>query len=124
MDEIKKMALDIATLIDSKKGIDIKVLDVRGLCSLTDYMIIATGTSDRHVSSIASGVEDGMKDKKVFVDHKEGQRLCNWVILDYLDVVVHVFLDDQRKYYDLEHIWNESKEVDIKHITEFSLRRA
>lgn len=120
MEQIKKMALEVATLIDSKKGIDIKVLDVRGLSSLSDYMIIATGTSDRHVGSIASGVEDGMKALKAVVHHKEGHRASNWTVLDYLDVVVHVFLKEERMFYDLEHIWNEAKEVDIKHITEMS----
>lgn len=124
MEQIKNMAMDIVTLIDEKKGVDIKVLDVRGLCSLTDYMIIATGTSDRHVSSIANGIEDGMEEKEIFLNHKEGHRVGNWVILDYLDVVVHLFIQEQRTFYDLERIWNEAKEVDILHITEMPLKRA
>lgn len=119
MDQIRKMAMDITKLIDSKKGLEIKVLDVRGICSLTDYMVIATGTSDRHVSAIASGIEEGMKDNEIYVDHKEGHRVANWIILDYLDVVVHIFMRGQREFYDLEHIWNESKVVDINHIIEW-----
>jgi len=118
MEQIKNMALDVATLIDDKKGLDIKVLDVRGICSLTDYMIIASGTSDRHVKSIADGVEHGLEKQKLFVNHKEGHQSANWIILDYLDVVVHVFKHEERTFYDIERIWNEAKEVDILHITE------
>lgn len=123
MDMIKEIAMDIATLIDEKKGQKIKVLDVRGLCSLTDYMIIASGTSDRHVSSIADGIEDGMKKKLVEVGHIEGQRLGEWIILDFLDVVVHIFKEEFREFYDLEHIWNEAKNVDILQITEVDYKK-
>lgn len=105
MDIIKKMAYDIVELIDDKKGIDINLLDVHKISSVSEYLIIASGNSNRQVVAIADNVEDGMEKQEVFLKHKEGHRDGNWVLLDYGDVVVHIFNKEQREFYNLEKLW-------------------
>ena len=112
-ENIKEMTLDIAGFIDDKKGQDIKVLDVRHLSSIADYFVIATGTSNTHVNAIAEGGVDEMREKGVLPDHKEGKRGGNWILLDYLDVIVHVFTRAEREFYDLERVWSDAKKLEL-----------
>jgi len=110
---IKEMALDVAGFIDDKKGHDIKILDVRHLSSIADFFIVATGTSTTHVNAIADGVIEEMREKGVSVDHKEGMRGGNWILLDYIDVIVHVFTRAEREYYDIERIWSDAENLEL-----------
>lgn len=111
--EPKQMALEITNVLDDKKGMDIMLLDLDGKSSLADYFIIATGSSQRHVSSLIGYVEDAMGDKGIMASHKEGHNAANWVILDYADVVVHVLDDETRNFYNLERIWSDAKKVEL-----------
>jgi ribosome-associated protein len=112
MEKYKELALEIAELIDDKKGEDIVVLDLRGKSSLTDFFIIATGLNDRNTSAIANHVEHSLEDKGIEIHHKEGHRGGEWVILDYIDVIVHVFNAEKRAYYNIEEIWADAERIE------------
>lgn len=113
MDEIKALALEIGNIIDDRKGEDIRVLDLRGLTTLADYFVIASGNSDRQVSAICGHIEDELSKKGIEPKHKEGQREGRWVILDYSDIIVHVFHQEERDYYKLERVWSDAKNLPI-----------
>ena len=97
----------IASMEDAK-GVDIKSLDVRNLTDITDYMIVATGTSDRHVKTISDRVLEFMTEQGWKPLGLEGDNAREWILVDYVDVVVHVMREQTRKHYDLESLWNET----------------
>lgn len=108
------LAKQIAVEALDTKAKDLKLLDLRDLVSYTDYFILATGTSDRHVKSIADRIH--LKLKKALgrlpISY-EGFQSGQWVLLDYGDVVLHVFLEDQRKYYGLDAMWADAPEISL-----------
>lgn len=118
MNSIKEMAYDIIGLIDEKLGSDIVLMEVSKISSLADYFIIASGNNPRQINAIVENVEDGMEKKGYFAKQKEGNRDCNWMLLDYGDIIVHVFNKDQRDFYNLEKLWCDAKitkfDVDTK----------
>ncbi len=111
--DIKQLSLDIAGYIDDKKGRDIQILDVSHLSSIADYFVIATGTSNTHISAIADGVVGELREKGVLLSHREGRRGGNWILLDYLDVVVHVLTAAEREFYDIERIWSDAEKLEL-----------
>lgn len=112
-DEIQQIALNA---LNDLKGIDIVVLDVRDLTTITDTMIICTGRSNRHVKSLAENViVEAKKHKHGFI-HTEGEREGEWVIVDLADVVVHVMQAETREFYNLENLWE-------KHVATFTRHR-
>jgi ribosome-associated protein len=106
--ETSSIALAAAAAIDDKKGLDITLLDVSGLIVLTDVFVIATGTSRRHVMTLAEEAEMQLKAEDRRPLRREGMDDGTWVLLDYGDVIVHVFDDDTRGYYDLERLWSDA----------------
>ena len=90
------------------------VLDLHGVTDVTDYFVIASGTSDTHVRSIAERVAEGMKQRGMPVLHVEGIRQGRWVLLDFVDVVVHVFHPTMRAFYQLERLWSDARPVAIE----------
>ncbi len=96
----------IVNTLEEMKGVDILVLDMDGKTDVFDAMIIATGTSDRHVKSLANKVVDEAKSKKIGVLGVEQER--SWVLVDLYDVVVHVMLEETREFYSLEKLWEIS----------------
>lgn len=103
-DEIKTLVIDA---LDDMKAQNITVLDVRGRTSVTDWMVIATGTSNRHVSAVAGNVEEKAKAAGLRANGTEGRAASDWVLIDLFDVVVHVMTDQARHFYDLERLWGE-----------------
>lgn len=95
----------ICDLIDDAKGKDIQALDVRRILDITDFMVVATGTSSRHVSSVADKVADGMREKGCRVLGMEGKLQGDWVLVDFGDVIVHIMQPDVRVLYNLEKLW-------------------
>jgi ribosome-associated protein len=95
-------------LAQERKGRDVVVLDLRGLSSATDYFLIVSGTSDIHVRSVAEHIVDELKKEQVRPDHVEGLRGGRWVLLDYIDFVVHVFHPAVREFYQLERLWGDA----------------
>jgi ribosome-associated protein len=96
------------------KAEDLVILDVRGLTTFTDYFLIMNGRSTRHVQSLAEAIEAKFRSKRIKTSSAEGLREGMWVLLDFDDVVVHIFYHEQRKFYDLEGLWSEGKRVEIE----------
>ena len=107
-----------AKAIRNKKGLNIKLIEIGDISSLADYMVIATGTSSTHVKAIADEVEYQLDEAGISVSHIEGYRSNSWILLDYVDVIVHIFSDEAREFYDLERLWQDGKEIDISDIVD------
>lgn len=112
----KDLALELAELALSKKAEDIKVLDLRNLTTITDFFVICTGSSDTHVKAIADSIMDGSKKFGERPWHKEGTAHKSWVLLDYVEVVVHVFLNETRRFYGLEKLWGDAEVTEVKDV--------
>ncbi|MBQ1895054.1 MAG: ribosome silencing factor [Clostridiales bacterium] len=109
----KEFADKIVEILDSKKGIDIEVLDVADKTTLADYFVICSGNSTTQIKALADEVEFVIKnDLGIYPDHIEGRSGDRWVLIDYKDVVVHVFHPEERANYNLEQLW-ETKRPDV-----------
>ena len=111
-DKIGELAIALARSCADDKCGNVVVLDLRGLSSITDYFVIATGTSDRQIRSVADhllGIGKEMKIRPMGVD---GKTFGHWVLIDFVDVVVHVFSPDYRELYDLELLWGDAPRVE------------
>lgn len=106
--EAQDLANRITGLIFNKKGYDVKIMDLRQLTSIADYFVICSADSDTQVKAIADEVDKELSKEGIKCWHKEGYNTLNWVLLDYFDVVVHVFKSDSRKYYNLEKLWGDA----------------
>ena len=109
----KEIALTAAKALDDKKGQEIKVLETAGLTTLADYFVICTATSTTQIKALADICEKTLKDAGEPPHHVEGHRGGTWVLLDFSSVVVHIFMDEARKFYDLERLWGDAKPVDL-----------
>lgn len=103
----------IAQVVYDRKGFNILALDVRGLSSITDFLLIAEGNVDRHVSSIGRAIIDELDARGEDPVHAEGLGTGDWAVLDYGEVMVHIFSPGLRERYCLERLWKESKIVDL-----------
>ena len=112
--ESLQLATAIAQVLDKKKASDVKVLKVRDLTVLADYFVIATGTSSTHVKSLAEEVEFQLGEQGARPLRTEGYDSKNWILLDFGEVIVHVFYPEARSFYDLEHLWADAQPVDVK----------
>jgi len=101
----------IAQVIYDKKGFNILALDVQGLSNITDFILIAEGNIDRHVSAIAKAIVEELEEKPL---HNEGVAVGDWAVLDYGGVMVHIFSPHLRERYSLEKLWESSKIVDLE----------
>jgi ribosome-associated protein len=114
----KEAATIAAKALDSKKAQDLKLLEVRGVTTLTEYMLIATGTSDTHLRALCDEVDKKREEAGEKVWHREGYRGDTWIVMDFSGVMVHVFTQEQRKFYDLERLWGDAPMVDLDEILE------
>lgn len=103
------MARDIVNSLEDRKGEDIVLLDIKEVASFTDYFVICTGTSDRMLDGLANGTMDDVRKKIKRKAKKQGNARDGWVIVDYGDVVVHLFSPDQRDFYNIEELWEDGK---------------
>jgi ribosome-associated protein len=109
-DELTR-AVDLAR---DRKARDMMVLDLRGISSATDFFFILTGTSDIHVRGIAEHIMEELKKENVRPDHVEGLRGGRWVLIDYIDFVVHVFHPAAREFYQLERLWGDAPQLALR----------
>lgn len=113
--EARELALRCRELADSKKAENLVILDVRAVSSITDYFVIATGTSEPHLRAIVEGItskleeEDGLAPRAL-----DGTLQTAWVVIDYFDVIVHVMRPDVREHYDLESLWSDAPRVRVR----------
>jgi len=114
----KKLALLCRELADNKKAEDILVLDVRKLSSVTDFFLIASGTSSPHLRAIVNEITDKLRaDHEIRPRATDGNLNGDWVVLDYFDVIIHVMRTETRARYDLEGLWGDAPQVKPKKIT-------
>lgn len=104
----------IAKAIYDKKGTNIIAIDVRGISSITDYVIIADGNVDRHVSALSNEVQELMRKGGEKPVYTEGQQAGDWVVLDYFQVVIHLLVPEMRQKYQLERLWPDGKVIDLE----------
>ena len=111
--ESKDLALKCAKILSDKIAQSLSVLYVSEVTSLADYFVIATGNSSTHVKALADEVEFKLKQEEIFPDHIEGHGTNLWIVLDYGSVVVHVFSEEAREFYDLERLWQDGEKLTL-----------
>ena len=109
----KQKALLCARAALDHKAIDLAILEVKNLSSFTDYFVISSGNSDRQVQAIASHIEEKLGTQGLHPLGVEGKREGRWVLLDYGDVVIHIFYHPMREFYDLERLWSDAPRVEL-----------
>lgn len=102
--------------LEDKKGQDIKVIDITGVSVIADYFIIASGTNKNQVQALVDNVEETLGRAGYQAKQREGYTTANWVLLDYNDIIVHIFDSENRLFYDLERIWRDGKTIDLQEL--------
>ena len=115
--QAKEMAKIAYHALDEKKGEDIRIIDIAGISVLADYFIIANGSSESQVQAMVDTVEEEMHKAGYSLKQREGYGSGNWVLLDFGDVIVHVFDKENRLFYDLERIWRDGKNIGITELS-------
>jgi len=111
--ETKEIVKEVYTALDNKLAEDITILDIRELSVVADYFVIASGSSTTQLNAMKNEVENIMAKNGINAKQVEGNRDSSWILLDYEDVIVHVFSKEDRLFYNLERIWQDGKEVSI-----------
>ncbi len=120
LDEKERVLLCVNASL-KKKAKDLVILNVKTLTSFTDYFIICSGTSDRQVQAIASSIQETLKEYGIIPLGMEGEKLGKWVLMDYDDVIIHIFYEPVREFYEIERLWSDAPRMDIGgDITELS----
>ncbi len=104
-----------ARAAQDRKALDPTVLNLAGICSFTDHFLICSGTSTRHTQAICDAVLESLEKTGVSPSHIEGYSQAEWILLDYLNFVVHIFSKRARQFYDLERLWSHAARVPIRH---------
>ena len=113
--ESKTLALTCARLADNRKAENITLLDLRELSSVADYFVIVTGSNEPHLRAIVDEITEKLRiDHNVRPFSTEGVRVTPWIVLDFIDVIVHVMNDEFRELYDLENLWGDGKKIDFE----------
>ncbi|MBM7623121.1 ribosome-associated protein [Sporohalobacter salinus] len=113
MMETERLAEMIAETADDKKALDITILNLQGISIIADYFVICSGKTDIQVKAIARGINEKLADvSEVELQRKEGMDDAKWVLLDYADIIVHIFHQQEREFYDLERLWGDAERVD------------
>jgi ribosome-associated protein len=107
--ELSRMAQVATEAALSRKALDVVILDLRGVATFADYFVLCSGSSDAHIEGITNGICEKMADEQYPIWHHEGGRHSEWVLLDYVDVVVHVFSRSAREFYALERLWSDAE---------------
>lgn len=102
--------------LDEKKGVNIKIIDIRDISVVADYFLIAGASNQNQIRALTDNVEEKLSEAGCNVSHIEGYSSANWILMDYKDVIVHVFNEEDRLFYDLERIWQDGKTIDINEL--------
>ena len=109
----KELTKAIYNALDDKKGENIKILDISSVSVIADYFVIANGNNINQVQALADSVKEELYKLGLEPRNVEGYRSASWILLDYTDVIVHVFSKDDRFFYDLERIWRDGREIEV-----------
>jgi len=110
----REIALAAARAALDKQALDVAILDVHDLIVITDFFVICTGSTDRQVRTVVEEVENALRERhSIKPVRREGDVEAHWVLLDYVDIVVHVFAPEEREYYDLERLWRDAPRVNL-----------
>ena len=112
MSKQKEMAKIAYNALDEKKGEDIKVIDISGISVMSDYFVIASGGSITQINALAENVEEKLHKAGYSMQRREGNQSSTWILLDFGDVVIHIFDREDRLFYDIERIWSDGKLID------------
>lgn len=108
MGELPEQVSEALAALDEHKGEQLVVLDMRAISGFTDFMVISTGRSEPHVQALADAVVERLGERKIRAGHVEGRASASWVLLDFFDLVVHVFTPETRSFYQLEKLWRDA----------------
>jgi ribosome-associated protein len=109
-----KLAISIAcNAAENKQAIDIKVLDIKDISPIADYFIICSGNSSTQVKAIADEIEDKLTESGFPISHREGYDTARWILLDFGDIIIHVFHNEDREFYDIERLWADAEVVNF-----------
>ncbi|WP_444657887.1 ribosome silencing factor [Caproiciproducens sp. R2] len=111
-----ELAKETVKILDEKKAMDLKIIGIKDISVIADYFVFSTGTSSTHVKSLAEEVEFKLKQLGVSPEHVDGYRSNSWVLLDYGNVMVHIFTADAREFYNLDRLWQDAEKIDISDI--------
>ena len=112
MNSLDKLRI-IYKAIDDKQGADIKMIDISEISTIADYFIIASASNVNQMNAIVENIEDELLKEKVHSPKIEGKRESSWILMDYTDIIVHLFLEEDRQFYDIERIWRDGKEITL-----------
>jgi len=113
MEKILRFAQKAARAADEKKAEEITILDLRNISTLTDCFVICSVSNIRQARAITQEIQEKMAKSGLKLDHMEGYPDSNWILMDYTDLVIHIFTKETRKYYDLEHLWGDAPRVEL-----------
>ena len=116
MEQEKEMARLAWQALDEKKGEDIQIIDITGISVMADYFLIATGNSDSQVRALVENVEESLQRGGYLLKQREGYQSGSWVLLDFGDIIVHIFDKENRLFYDLERIWRDGRVVSFEEL--------
>lgn len=106
-----EMAKLAALALEEKKAYDIRILDIKAISSIGDYLVIADGSNRNQIQAMCDAVEEKMQLAGAPLKNREGYSNAGWILLDYYDIIVHIFSNEERSFYDLEHIWRDGNIV-------------
>lgn len=112
--ETQQLAQRIAELCFNKKGYDVKIIDLKSVALFADYFVLCSADSDVQVKAIADEIDEKLKEQGIRCWHKEGYKALQWVLLDYVDIVVHIFKKEARDYYNLERLWSDAPSWNVE----------
>jgi len=111
---MKETLAFINEVLDSKKAIDIRILDISRISSFANYFIICSGANEKHIQTLADEVREKLGEKGVNPAHVEGFQNASWILMEYFDIIVHIFSLEAREYYELERLWADGAQVDVR----------
>ena len=114
----KEMARTACKALDEKKALDLKIIDIAEVSTIADYFVIASGSNENQVQAMVDNVEEKLAKAGYEPKQIEGTRSSSWILMDYGDLIVHVFDEENRLFYDLERIWRDGKEIDLEALAE------
>ena len=123
MSEAKQTAKLALEALEDKKAMDVRILDITHVSTLADYFMIASGSNRNQVQAMADNVEEVLGKAGVHPKQIEGYQTANWILMDYGDVVIHIFDEENRLFYDLERIWRDGKVVEKKRLCKLGGKR-